>query len=140
MARGNSRILRVAYNFSGPGAVADAVAAVQSFTRATAIDRDSADRLAIIVEELVANIFDHGSLAPGQCVEMTLARLGKEVSLTLQDPGNAFDPRAWEAPDTVPPADGGGAGLALVNAWTRILSYESAGEMNRLELIIPLAG
>jgi serine/threonine-protein kinase RsbW len=97
---------------------------------------EAAARLAIVVEELVANIFDHGGLKPDECVEMSLSRLGREVSLTLEDRGNAFDPRQPPLPNVE--TAGAGAGLGLINAWTRILSYESAGEVNRLELIIPL--
>ncbi len=139
MRRGESKTLRVAHNFGGPDAVADAVAAAHAFAAATALGEDTSVRLAIIVEELVANVFEHGELADGELVELTLTRLGQEVSLIMEDRGLAFDPRALPQSDSVPER-GGGAGLGLVNAWTRILSYESADAGNRLELIIPLDG
>lgn len=137
MQRGESKSLRVAHNFGGPTAIEDAVAAAHRFARAAALDGAVTARLAIIVEELIANVIEHGEPGPGDLVELTLARLGGEVSLILEDRGQAFDPRLRQRPDALPER-GGGAGLALVNAWTRILSYESAEAGNRLELIIPL--
>jgi len=59
---------------------------------------------------------------------------GIRVRLALADPCLPFDPRGATAPDSVPPARGGGAGLALVRAWCNIVAYDRIGAENRLSL------
>lgn len=138
MRRGESKSLHIAYNLGGPDAVTDAAAAARTFAAATGLDGDATARLAIIVEELVANLFDHGGVEHDQFVELTLSRTDGDVSLTLEDPGHAFNPAAPRAPADIPER-GGGAGLDLVATWARILRYESGGGVNRLELVVPVA-
>ena len=137
MEPGESKSLRVAYNFHGASAVGDAAAAARGFAQAIRLDPAGTARLAIVVEELVANIFEHSGIDAGRPVEMVLWHLGREISLVIEDHGSRFDPRDAAPPGDLPPERGGGAGLAIVTAWARVLSYEASGGVNRLELIIP---
>jgi len=95
-------------------------------------------RLAIMIEELLANLFEHGRTGPESVIVLRLARHPDHVQLVLEDGGPAFDP-AGADPDTPIPDRGGGAGLALVRAWAAQLSYDSGAELNRLELRYSLA-
>lgn len=90
-------------------------------------------RLAIMIEELLANLFDHGRTGPDSVIVLRLARHPDHVQLVLEDGGTAFDPAGVD-PDEPVPDRGGGAGLALVRAWAEQLSYASEPELNRLEL------
>lgn len=119
-------------------AVGAALAMAQRFIEAHALCADDAARLAIIVEELVANLVEHGA-AGGTPIVLHLTDHRDRIGLTLIDAGMAFDPRM--APrDAAIPARGGGRGIALVLAWARVADYTQAEGMNRLELSIPLSG
>lgn len=97
-----------------------------------------ADRLAIIVEELMENLVEHAVQPPGAVIRLGLWVDAGRVWLTLVDQAAPFDPR--HAAVMPIPARGGGAGLALVRAWTRIDSYDRDADCNVLLLSIPLAG
>jgi anti-sigma regulatory factor (Ser/Thr protein kinase) len=123
---------------AGPGAVAEALSAASRFADAAAIGRDATEKLAIIVEELVLNIVDHGEAPTGSAIELTLTRGHDTVRLAVSDAGAAFDPRSMRVAEI--PERGGGAGLALVRAWSLVERYERRRGRNRLELALPLAG
>jgi serine/threonine-protein kinase RsbW len=90
-------------------------------------------RLAIMVEELLANLFDHGRTRPDSVIVLRLARHADHVQLVLEDGGLAFAPASAD-PEAPIPERGGGAGLALVRAWAEQLSYAAGPQLNRLEL------
>lgn len=123
---------------TGETPVAAAVTLARSFADAHQISPDDRARLCIVVEELAANLSDHGRRGR----EAPVLRLKFEVNLvrlTLTDTTQPFDLRN---PSVLPGerSRGGGAGLALVRAWTEILDYLSADGRNRLELILRLDG
>lgn len=134
---GESKTLRVAHNLREPGAAGQAIRAAEAFATAAGLREGLAARLAIIVEELVLNVYEHGGVPPDASIELVLARRGRELSLILEDPGRFFDPREAPAPGQTPER-GGGAGLALVKAWGRILAYDASGGVNRLELLMSI--
>lgn len=116
----------------------ESVEAARLFGIDASLDADDAARLAIIVEELVANLLEHGAATAAGTVELSLAcQAGGPISLVLVDGGIAFDPRGADAEAAIPDR-GGGAGLNLVRAWATIVDYRSAGGRNRLELSIPV--
>lgn len=121
---------------SGGGAVHQAVTAAHAFAAAHDIEGRYAGRLAIIVEELVTNLFDHAGIDGSKGVELMLSR-DDGIRIILTDPGAPFDPRA-HSPDDVTPDRGGGAGIDLIQAWSRILDYGSADGRNRIEVWMPL--
>jgi anti-sigma regulatory factor (Ser/Thr protein kinase) len=118
---------------------AAAVAAAIGLARRFAVDmppRD-ADRLAIIVEELVENLVEHAAQPPGAVIRLALWMEAQRLWLQLVDEAPPFDPR--HAGVTPIPARGGSVGLALVRAWTQIESYDSADGRNVLRLSMPVA-
>lgn len=132
------RNVSVATSFSAtPDALGLAVAAARQFAAAEGLGDDSAAHLAIIVEELVANLLDHAGLADSDRFGLEMECRDGCVTLVMTDRGRLFDPRG-AAPGDLPPERGGGAGLALVKAWAHIDSYTRIGETNRLMLSLPV--
>ncbi len=119
---------------AGPGAIGEAAAAARAFGKAAAIGADPAARLAIIVEELVANLIDHAALPPGARIDLELAIVDGAIRLTLEDPATPFDPRTELPPAAPSEMSGAGAGLAMIRAWSHIESYTSVDGRNRLIL------
>jgi anti-sigma regulatory factor (Ser/Thr protein kinase) len=119
------------------GAIGRALALARRFAADAQLDEPAANRLAIVVEEWVGNVVEHGGAATGSRIAIGLERRGALVRLTASDAGAAFDPRAvdFEGPNL---ERGGGAGLALIAAWSRIVDYRRRAGRNRLVLEIPL--
>ena len=111
-----------------------AIDAAGAFAETAELSPGMAARLTITVEELVANALEHGSAGE---VTLELADHADRIALTLTDSGIAFDPRATIADDLPDPETGGGVGLSLVKAWSRIEGYAREGGSNRLELSLP---
>lgn len=91
----------------------------------------------IVVEEWVSNVVEHGAPPVGSRIALRLEHTDAHIRLTMSDAGQAFDPRdaAFEGPNLV---RGGGAGLELIRAWSRISAYRRQRGRNRLVLEIPL--
>jgi anti-sigma regulatory factor (Ser/Thr protein kinase) len=104
------------------------------FADAADLSANDAARLCIIVEEIVTNIFEHGG-SPFAEVSLELDR--DCVHIALVDAGKSFDPRSRPM-EPATTGVGGGAGLALVRGWAKVLGYDSAAGRNRLELLMPL--
>jgi anti-sigma regulatory factor (Ser/Thr protein kinase) len=125
-------------SLSGPSAVHDAVVAASYFAECAGVDNASAPRLAIIVEELVTNLYDHGNLGNEDAFEIELSSDGKELKLLLIAPGPKFNPWLPRLP-THPSPSGAGAGLKLVKAWSSRLEHEHSDGANRLALTLPIS-
>jgi anti-sigma regulatory factor (Ser/Thr protein kinase) len=97
-------------------------------------------RLAIVIEEIVANAVEHGQVGADDPVDLTIALETGGVRITFVEPGLPFDPR--QASPVTPEHEqrGGGAGLDLVRSWARIVDYRTIDGVNRLELILPHGG
>jgi len=117
--------------------VAGALALTRAFVQQAGLGRDPAERLAIIVEEWVANLVEHGLPPEGSRIGLRLAVDRDRVRITVTDAGQAFDPRtaAFETPNL---ERGGGAGLELIRAWSRVEAYGRRAGRNRLVLEMPL--
>ena len=117
-----------------------AVAVAVGGARRFAVDLPArvADRLAIIVEELVENLVEHAVQPPDAVIRLGIWVDAGRVWLRLVDQAAPFDPR--HAVMMPVPARGGGAGLALVRAWTRIERYDREAGCNVLLLSMPLSG
>ena len=111
-----------------------AIDAAGAFAEAAGLSPGMAARLTITVEELVANALDHGGAGE---VALELADHPDRIALTLLDNGIAFDPREFALADLPDPETGGGVGLSLVKAWSRIERYTREGGSNRLDLSLP---
>ncbi|WP_028969268.1 ATP-binding protein [Sphingomonas sp. URHD0057] len=117
----------------------DSVAEAHAFADAAGIDHATRSRLAIVVEELVTNLYDHGELAPDEVFELELSVTADEVRLALRAPGKRFDPTSSivQGPSQ---AAGAGAGLKLVKAWSTHLEHDYADGRNRLVVMLPIGG
>lgn len=91
----------------------DAASATRAFAAANGISGDDLSRLCVVVEEWVANLYEHGGVAPDKTVEITLANDPKGVRILILDPGRAFDPRKDEPGKGLPERGGGGRELTL---------------------------
>ncbi len=123
----------------GKDGVTEASGAARTFGEAQWLTEDECARLCIIVEELIANLYDHGGLAETDKVELSLASEPGEIRIVIVDPGAPFDPRSAPTPSDRPER-GGGAGIDIVRAWAEFVDYSLIPEGNRLELLLPVGG
>lgn len=139
MSGRDSKSASVTIRCKGETALRESVEAARLFGIDTGLAAADAARLAIVVEELVVNLVDHGGMDPADAIELGLSR-GPDgvIALVLIDEGAVFDPRTSDA-DAAIPERGGGAGLNLVRAWATIVDYRSEGGRNRTEVSIPPA-
>lgn len=105
------------------------------FAEQANLGAETADRLAIIVEEWLMNVVEHSGAGPDSLISLRLERREPGVRVTICDAGTAFDPRpvVMDQPNEV---RGGGAGIALIQAWSRIADYRRRGGRNRLVLVL----
>lgn len=121
----------------GPTGLGDAVAATRRYAVDQGLgDRDRA-RLCIIVEELIANLYEHGIFETEREISLELGRLPSSISVAIEDNSAPFDPRMAPDVDQLP-VTGAGAGLRLVGVWSETVSYKSSNGRNRLELELAL--
>jgi len=122
---------------NGTGAVGDATRAARAFGAGQGISDSDVSRLCVVIEELVANLYEHGGVARGDRVDLSLSCAPGGIRILLGDPGRPFDPRT--ARSSKPrPTRGGGAGVSIVKAWTRFVDYTAQPGANRLELLMPI--
>jgi serine/threonine-protein kinase RsbW len=130
---------RTTLSFNGADAVTQASAAARAFGEAQWLSEDELARLSIVIEELVANLYDHGGVTHDDEIRMEMASEPRGIRIVILDPGMPFDPRQRlgkaDRPDR-----GGGAGIDIVRAWAQLVSYEITDEGNRTELVLPLLG
>ena len=93
-------------------------------------------RLAVVVEELVTNLHEHGGVKAEDQFSIAMRLTASEIELVLVDSGNAFDPRVADLGAAVPDR-GGGAGLKLVRAWASDIDYSTEAGENRLAVRLP---
>lgn len=109
---------------------------VRDFVARAHCGADAEAKLSIIVEELVANIIEHGDPLPDSDIGIELSAIGTDIGLTLSDAGTFFDPRTADVPAEIPPERGGGAGIALVLSWSHVINYSRIDGRNVLTLVI----
>ena len=121
----------------GGAAIREASDAARAFGIAQLLDDDELARFCIVIEELVANLYDHGGLRDDDQVELTFIVDPAGVRVAIVDPGIPFDP--WTAPRKVEQPDrGGGVGIDIIRAWAHFLGYDSTAGRNCLEFLLPL--
>lgn len=120
---------------AGEGMIADAVDAANAFAAEAGLAKGDAAKLAVLVEELVANVCDHGGCERGDVVGLTLSADPGHMAIELDDPGIAFDPTAATRDGAIPER-GGGAGIALIRAWASDFRYERRDGRNFTRVIL----
>ena len=105
--------------------------------QAAGMDTYHARRLRLAVEEAVGNIIDFSSAS-----EMTLAAAvsGNQLTVTVSDNGQPFDPTAYADPDLSRPADErriGGLGIFYMRQMSDDIAYRREGGRNILALAFP---
>jgi len=121
----------------GREAIAQASEAAREFAEAQWLTEDESARLSIIIEELIANLYDHGGLTNDDRVELSFGSEPGGVRIVIVDPGAPFDPRS-APPESKRPERGGGAGIEIVRAWAEFVDYALTEDGNRLELLLPI--
>ena len=128
---------RMTCRLQGSKAVSKASDAARTFGEAQWLTNDEMARLCIIVEELVANLYDHGGLTKVDKVELSLGSEPDGIRITIADSGKPFDPRS--APTKRQrPERGGGVGIDIVRSWAQVIAYDVTAGGNRLEVLLPL--
>lgn len=93
-------------------------------------------KIAVVVEELVSNCLRHGGKGRDIDLVLSLEAIGGAGLILLEDSGEPFDPTKPLAPVSPSPRDGGGIGLAIVQAWGSDMAYERRNGRNWLKLVI----
>lgn len=112
-------------------AAARAIAFAWLFAERSGLGEAATERLVIVVEEWMLNVLEHGGAPCDSLIVLQLERLDDRLRMTVSDAGAPFDPRLNEfsGPNL---ERGGGAGLALIAAWTRIEDYQRRDGRNHL--------
>ena len=118
-------------------AVSRAVRLARDFAERTGLGPVAADHLAVVTEEWVANVVEHGGPQGDARIVLRLGLAGGVIRLAVSDAGRAFDPRTavFDGPNH---ERGGGAGLALIAGLCRIAGYVRDDGRNRLVLEMPV--
>ena len=127
----------------GLEAIAPAQMQVTAWADSQALPAPVAYKLALVLEELLANLAMHGRFdGPPPPVRLRLECDGAEVRAVIEDAAAPFDPIAAPAPAPVRLDDDrvGGLGLPLVRKMADRLGYGTAADgWNRTEVAVRLA-
>ena len=92
------------------------------------------------VEEMVTNILKYGYDDDREhAIRLRVAADRNHVKLVFEDDGHPFDPTQHPAPDIenlVASRKAGGLGIELVRRMSETMTYERAGRLNRLTVLI----
>jgi serine/threonine-protein kinase RsbW len=110
---------------------------LEAFAGDAGLSPRAAQHLAIVTEELVANVAMHGRGAT--FVRIGIHRAGDALHLSIEDDGPAFDPFSAPMPDLaagVEERDIGGLGVHFIRTMTRSAAYERRDGHNRLTAVL----
>lgn len=111
--------------------------AIESFAEARELSPRVGQHLALVTEELAANVAMHASGATR--ILVAIRHDGTALHLLVEDDGPPFDPLSSEPPSLeagVEERDVGGLGVHFVRTLTRRLHYERSGGLNRLTALL----
>jgi sigma-B regulation protein RsbU (phosphoserine phosphatase) len=123
-----------------PAAVQQVEAFVADFAEHHRIDAGDRNRVTILLEELVTNLYAHGLVeGSGGCTaEIALLLEHDRLSIEFSDDGKPFDPLAQPLPDLDVPAESrlpGKLGLHILRAFVDEASYRRIGDRNVLQMV-----
>lgn len=127
-----------------PAAVQQVEAFVADFAEQHRIDPGDRNRVTILLEELLTNLYAHGSVeGSGGCTaEIALSLQEDRLTVEFSDNGKPFDPLAQPLPDLDVPAESrllGKLGLRLLRAFVDEASYRRSGNRNVLQMVRRIA-
>jgi len=118
---------------AGADAISILTEQVTAFLADADVDRRVAHHVALVLEELLTNVANHGG-APASAVSVSVTVSPARVSGEVLDSGKMFDPSRERHTDLSADVDQrtvGGLGLLLVRRLTESLAYERVGDRNR---------
>ena len=108
---------------------------IENVARETGIDNKEAKRLRLAVEEAVINTINYGHATT---INLQASVADQQLTLTIDDDGQPFDPTQGSATDLSLPPDQrppGGMGIIFLQTMTDGLSYRRTDDHNVLTLI-----
>lgn len=136
MTARNFKPFRCDLDANGPESVHRAVALAQDFADEHSLSPVQSAKLAVLVEEAVTNVYEHGAADGDLTGWLALYPDPAGVCVTLADSGCPFDPRDAGEVEMPNAERGGGAGLAMIRAWAEIVDYRREDGFNLLELVM----
>ncbi len=136
MTARNFKPFRCDLDANGPESVHRAVILAQDFAAEHSLGPVESAKLAVLVEEAVTNVYEHGVVEGDLSGWLAIERDPAGVCILLADNGRPFDPRAVDEIDMPNMDRGGGAGLAMIRAWAEIADYRREEGFNLLELVL----
>lgn len=121
---------------NGPESIHRAVAQAQAFAEEHSLSPMLGAKLAVLVEEAVTNVYEHGAVEGSLSGWLDLYPDPAGICIILADNGRPFDPREADEIDAPNSERGGGAGLAMIRAWAEIADYRREDGFNLLELVL----
>lgn len=118
--------------------------AIEAFCEREELSPGTAHRLAVVVEELAANVAMHGATGEGAAsfVAVTITREGATLTAIVEDDGRPFDPLARDAVDTEAALEDreiGGLGVHFARTMAREIAYARMGGRNRVTALFDAA-
>ncbi|MFM9851909.1 MAG: ATP-binding protein [Sphingomonadaceae bacterium] len=132
----NSTLTATYFLALNESAISDALACAKLFAEHAKCGENACIKLAIVVEEVIANIVEHGECTPGSSINLSMAQNADQIIITVSDCGTRFDPLSVEASGKMPPQRGGGAGIALIRAWSLAVDWHYSDGRNHLRIVI----
>jgi anti-sigma regulatory factor (Ser/Thr protein kinase) len=113
---------------------------VAAFAEQHRLDPGDRNRVTVLLEELVTNLYMHGLVeGSGGCTAQIALSLEQDrLSIEFSDNGEPFDPLAQPLPDLDMPAESrlpGKLGLRLLRAFVDEASYRRRGDRNVLHMV-----
>jgi serine/threonine-protein kinase RsbW len=124
-------------------AISDMLDRLEIYADAVELPPKTAYRLAVVCEELAANVVMHGSKGEGAAtfVEIKVQRQDSRLRLSVEDDGRPFDPLAQAAPDISLDLDErgiGGLGIHFVRTLVQEIAYERQESSNCLTAVFDM--
>ncbi len=118
---------------------------LEEFAATAELLPQTAYRLAVVCEELAANIAMHGATGKNGAsfVEVSVIDEADGLLLSVVDDGRPFNPLAQATPDTARSLEDreiGGLGIHFVRSMVQHIAYERCGPLNRLTARLDTAG